>query len=374
MMDERTYPSREVGQYLNAKFISIKMQVDSTGKDDEQIKGMYGDVRKIVHQYNVQSLPSFLFFSPDGKIVHRDIGYKNGSDFIRLAMNAIDSSRQVYALLNNYRQGKRNYMIMPYLSSALSTFDKQLGNEISEDYINHYLLKMKNDELFTKGNIYFIAQSIESSKGPGFNFVLNHSLQVDNTMGRDYTENIISSIIKEEEIDPPLFKDSSLTADEPQWNKIAKAIRSKYGKYYSIRTILDAKLQWYESKTQWPDYCKTLVQRVEKYGPFGPGDIYFQYDGVAWDIFLHSTSKMELMKALDWSDSSLGQVPPNVQCLDTYANILYKLGRKDEAIIWEQKALDMENRMAQKKGRTKGYFTDIFSATLTKIKEGKPTW
>jgi len=374
LMDERTYPSEKVGQYVNTRFISVRMQVDSSEKDDEQIKNMYADVRKIVQQYDVHSFPSFLFFSPDGKIVHRDIGYKDDSDFIKLAMNATDSNRQVYTLLNNYRQGKRNYKIMPHLSSAVNVFDKQLGDVIVDDYITNYLLKLGNNQLFTKGKIYFIGQAIQNSKGAAFNFVLHHSVQVDSVTERNYAGNILSFIIKKEEIDPLLWRDKKPTANTPHWNKIASAVRKKYGKYYSGRTLLDAKLQWYESKTEWPDYCKVLIQRVEKYGPFGPGDTFFQFNGVAWYLFLHSSDKKELMEALAWSDSSLQQVPTNVQCLDTYANLLYKLGRKHEAIEWEQRALDMENQAAQKKGKMKGYFTDIFSATLTKIERGEPTW
>lgn len=373
-MDEKTYPSEKVGQYVNPRFISVRMQVDSTDQDDEQIKGMYGDVHKMVQQYSVHSFPSFLFFSPEGKLMHRDVGYKNDSDFIILAMNATNPGRQVYTLLESYQHGKKDYSVMPNLSSAVNVFDKQMGDIIVDDYITNYLLKLDHSQLFTKDKIYFIGQSIQSSEGVAFNFILHHSAQVDSVMWRDYAEKIISFIIKKEEIDPLFQRDNKSTAHIPHWTKITLTIRKKYGKFYSGRTILDAKLQWYESKTEWLDYCKALVQRVEKYGPFGQGDIYFQFDGVAWDMFQHSTDKNELRKALAWSDSSLKQVPINVQCLDTYANLLYKLGKREEAIGWEQKALDMENQMAQSRGKMKGYFTDIFSTTLTKMKSDEPTW
>ncbi len=44
--------------------------------------------------------------------------------------------------------------------------------------------------------------------------------------------------------------------------------------------------------------------------------------------------------ALDWSKRSF-QDKPNPMYMDTYANILYKMGKKDEAIAWEQKASDL---------------------------------
>ena len=50
--------------------------------------------------------------------------------------------------------------------------------------------------------------------------------------------------------------------------------------------------------------------------------------------------------------------------IDTYANLLYKLGKKDEAITWEQKALDLAPE-----GEKKSY-----EETLDKMKKGEKTW
>jgi hypothetical protein len=50
--------------------------------------------------------------------------------------------------------------------------------------------------------------------------------------------------------------------------------------------------------------------------------------------------------------------------LDTYANLLYKLGKKNEAIAWQQKAVD-----ASSENERPGYQT-----TLDKMKKGEKTW
>ena len=52
--------------------------------------------------------------------------------------------------------------------------------------------------------------------------------------------------------------------------------------------------------------------------------------------------------------------------IDTYANLLYKTGKKDLAVEWEQKAL---NILKQNNEDYAGY-----QETLDKMKKGEKTW
>ena len=57
----------------------------------------------------------------------------------------------------------------------------------------------------------------------------------------------------------------------------------------------------------------------------------------AWTVFQNCSDETCLKNALEWSKRSF-EKEQNPAYMDTYANILYRLGRKDEAIEWEQKA------------------------------------
>jgi hypothetical protein len=50
--------------------------------------------------------------------------------------------------------------------------------------------------------------------------------------------------------------------------------------------------------------------------------------------------------------------------MDTYANLLYRLGRNDEAIEWEEKVVTLNPNPKDEE----------FVETLKKMKAGKPTW
>jgi hypothetical protein len=54
--------------------------------------------------------------------------------------------------------------------------------------------------------------------------------------------------------------------------------------------------------------------------------------------------------------------------MDTYANLLYKLGRKDEAIRFQEKAV--ETAIENKEDMALASLKD----NLAKMKKGQPTW
>ncbi len=59
-----------------------------------------------------------------------------------------------------------------------------------------------------------------------------------------------------------------------------------------------------------------------------------------------------LQSAIAWSQRSMdlwkanfpGSNLENPAYLDTYAHLLYKMGRKDEAITWLEKAVEVQNK------------------------------
>jgi tetratricopeptide (TPR) repeat protein len=84
----------------------------------------------------------------------------------------------------------------------------------------------------------------------------------------------------------------------------------------------------------------------------------------AWTVFQNCPDMTCVADALDWSKRSFKD-QPNPAFMDTYANILYKMGRKDDAITWEQKAADLTPAADEKAG---------YLSTIDKMKKGEKTW
>jgi tetratricopeptide (TPR) repeat protein len=132
---------------------------------------------------------------------------------------------------------------------------------------------------------------------------------------------------------------------------------------------MDYQLKYYKTIKNWQDYSELLIHRVREYGAFGPiPNVDFNLNNHAWDLFQHSSNKEQLMQALAWSDSAVNLVENSSQkqnlanWMDTKANILYKLGRVEEAIALENKVVALN------------FKSKVFQRNLEKMKSGQPTW
>ena len=89
-----------------------------------------------------------------------------------------------------------------------------------------------------------------------------------------------------------------------------------------------------------------------------------QLNEFAWNIFLHGENDESVKQAQAWSKKSLsGKDIDNPMYMDTYANLIYRLGNVEEAIRWEAKALKLEKEDKES-----------YQKTIEKMKAGEKTW
>jgi hypothetical protein len=88
-----------------------------------------------------------------------------------------------------------------------------------------------------------------------------------------------------------------------------------------------------------------------------------QLNDFAWNVFLNCSDMACVEQALTWSKRSIDN-NEEPMFMDTYANILYKMGKKDEAIEWETKAMNLETSADK----------STYEQTLNKMKNGEKTW
>jgi thiol-disulfide isomerase/thioredoxin len=373
-MDNYVYSNEEIGKITNDRFIAVRMQMDTTANDNLNTKAWYKDVSMAKEQYSVNTFPTFVFLSPDGKIVHKEIGAKTKEQFEELLTVALDSNRQFYVLLEKYKNGARDYLTMPYLiKMARSYEDKELAELIGRDYIDNYLMHASYQDLMTKENIRLLSSFVTTTQNKIFDFFYqNSSRAIDSIIGEKfYAQRVADYAITKEFISPKLVL-ATKNGSKPQWRKMYKAIKTKFDKSWATRNLIEAKIRWYGYNNIWRLNAKYNIAKIEKYGldtsAMGRGFV----NNMIWEVFFeHSNNKKRLKKASRWMVELIKSDPLEPVFLDTYANLLYKSGRKNEAIQQENKAALLEQNRASKNNSTAN---KVYIETLEKMKRGEKTW
>jgi thiol-disulfide isomerase/thioredoxin len=359
-MDKNIFPDKEVGKFINEKFISVKVQMDKTKNDVPVIQSWYRDAAMLKSNYAISAFPTYLVFSPDGEPLHRFTGAsKTGAEFIDKTKNALNASTQYYKTVHQYKEHKNDSAFLRNaIKVALSSSDRKMAAEIGNYYID-VVNPMAKDNLIT------LRLTTLTSKDKSFKFFLENAKAVNAVMGAKYAETIVGAVLYEDDL-KPYFEAGKTTSD---WRKLTVMLKKKYH-ILNPKTIDRYEAAYYLRKNDTARFEKAMLSYVEKY------ESQFNEDELndhAWTAVSICENKDILEMALKWSEKSLELVdksPSSNYCnfMDTYANIFYKLGRKEDAINWEKKALEIATRDKKEK------IAKAIAVNMEKMEKGEKTW
>jgi tetratricopeptide (TPR) repeat protein len=299
-----------------------------------------------------------------------------GSDFLKTAAEALDPNKQYCVLLENYLTGKKDYSRLPYLSvMAKNMKDDSLAIQVAADYLHNYLNVQDEKEIFQKKNFQFIESffPLLTSKDHFFQFIYRNTEKIDSIINRAGAgKSYVERIIRKEEIDPAVWPVNKPMTAAPSWGKLTVLIQKKYNRWYAEKTVLDAQYDWSVRNKDTGQIIKYRMKQIDDYGMDTVGLGWVFISDFTWNyVFGYCKNKDTLNKAAGLVAMIIKNHPDDAPCFDTYANLLYKAGRKDEAIEWEQKASELEREDAKKKNKQPDM---AYSNTLDKMKKGLPTW
>jgi thioredoxin-related protein len=402
-MDENVLSDHEVTDFLNSHFITIKLQMDQTANDTEKTKKWSDFAKEFSKKYDVKAYPSYLVFTADGNIIHRFSGSAKKDYFISNVENSLNKKTQYYFVKENYtRYSKDSSFLFKAMNICLEANDKVLAKKILDKYLH-----VTHNPL-TKESIITLSQLIDSSGDRSFQIFLSKSQNINKIMEKDgFTEKQLAKVLKREWIDPVFIgkdeiRDWSLTANKitakyPALNKQTLKlllagfqngiIKHELFPFYrsqtavnwdSMRVVLanrypnadlDEPLSKEEfkdisSRKEWEKAAQLTLQYLDKYAS---SLTYMEINDYVWDhVFQHSADTSYLKRALKWSRYTVDKLD-DPHFLDTYANLLYKLGEKDNAILFENKALAAAVKTQQKDIKS-------YEETLYKMTKGIKTW
>jgi thioredoxin-related protein len=377
-MDREVYTADLVGKYVNARFVSIKIQLDTAKADDEATRQLYATAAELQRHFSINTLPTYLFFSSDGRVVHRGQGYKTPEEFIKLCAKATDSLTQYYTLLDKYDQGIKDYSYYPYLCSLSSEFgNHSLAAVLGTEYKTNYLDRLPLDSFATTENLEFINQYAVNTVHSGdqfFRLCYNYPEKVAALTDTQFANFWVNKVITTEIVDSELWTSSGKPlAIRPKWDRLMRQIAKKYPKADAKAIIINAQLDYYEKTENRKQHTKVFINKVQTYGIASLG---ITPANTIQMVMMKTNDKKALAKAIDWL-KILIQNTDSARRPDIYGNlagVLYKAGRNREAIdymkknllYWEQSIIPAMGKTAQE--------VEVYQAKLDlldKMKKGE---
>lgn len=387
-MSKDIFPLTEVGKVYNENFICY------------QLDGEKGDGIQIVNKYGVRVYPTYLFIKADGTLYYKASGTMSAKDFIALSIKAlteINDPKPIAVWNKEYLEKKGDpKFILDYMTkrsmlgmSTVSLFDEYLklipdeertsataielykkeGNYLKVNSLAYKnLLKNKNTfvgKLFGYTHIYLLAGVMNTMRDAATS--KNELLLAAAIDAYDQLPEI-SSLKQKDEIYMEYYR---RTGDTNNYFRYAKDFCNnqlmKISKD-SIEKKDKLAIQQIEKQFIADVFAKidsTQLAHLKEFSAHAERNrIGESLNNIAWEVFQQVSDKDLLSNALSWSKRSLELSPKNPSWLDTYANLLYKLGQKQEAISVEEQALCFAD-----KKNIKG-----LEDTLRKIKANEKTW
>lgn len=176
MMASQVLAQKKVGDYMNDKFVSVKIDME---------KGEGPDVKK---RYGVKAYPTFLVIQPDGTLIHQVVGYCEPDKFIKQVGESFDPSKATETLRARYNGGERNRQFMlNYLDVLLAIGDRSVRKVAQEIFTG-----LNEEEKFSP-DYWFLYENMElNTVGVDmYNFLLANRERFNMIIGKERVDNFL---------------------------------------------------------------------------------------------------------------------------------------------------------------------------------------
>lgn len=323
-MSENVFTNDTVGKFFNENFINMKLDMDTKKEAG----------KKLAEKYQINCYPTYLFIDSDDNVVYRFSGGMPATDFITSSKKALNPLQQFSTLKNKYGSG------MITSAEFLQYLVIREGSCLSiNDELSSYFETQDSDDLSSRGNWNILQRYTPPYDSKIFQYLIKHRIEFDMRYSTDSVGNIIRTVYKKQ---ISKYLPYGKTPDTVSYYALRQNIADlKFPE--SNELILTGDVWLYYNTGNWNAYAKNAITYVNDYVA---KDDFGTLNNMAWNFYEHVDGQNYLDIATTWVQQSL-QLRVGYFNLDTYAGLLYKRGKYEEALEQVTKALDL----GKKEGR-----------------------
>lgn len=303
------FPREDVGAYFNANYISYSLDMEK------------GEGIELAKKYGVQAYPTHLYFDSKGELVHRAVGGGSGDEmaasFIKWAQDARDPSQQLYTLKRRFDKGERDVAEMYRL--MMGAADASMPE--AEYYALEYFRTVPESELYAEKNFKALTMLTDDFDHPGWGILMRNRAEFVKHFGEAKVDAIGLRVAAGK-----MRQAEGMKNYGEKLFTTASASFKKATDPNDIKALGRIIIAWHESKEDWTAYATDAVRYVEA----GRIDNANELNELAWAFYEHVDDKAMLAKAATWAETALSK-ETSYAIADTYASVLFKLGRREDA-------------------------------------------
>lgn len=397
-MSQDIFPLEAVGDVFNANFVCCQIDAEK------------GEGIELAKKYNVTAYPTYLFIKSDGALFYRSLGSMPSANFIEEAQKALVECKDPKSITDweaEYLQkksdpqflldymNKRTRLELPntalfneYLQlipeaertsqQVMTLYQKEGENLTVNDFAFQHLLTNKavflKDATLSMYAYMYLQRGIEKtvkiatqsknealleSAIAAFNQV--PELSASKSKEEFYMEYYLGTNDTDKYVKyATLFCNNRLMTLTPDSILKKDSLNAQVfqAQLDSLASTPNPSLDLSKIDSNQLKQVLAMVEHMER------DRVSSALNKNAWYFFEHITDVNSLQDALRWSERSVQLVPNKSTFIDTYANLLYKLGRKEEAIAKEKEALRYSSI------NEAGNYAEV----IGKMESGEKTW
>ncbi len=312
LMASKVFTNEDVGDFYNHNFVNFKIDVEKAK-----------DGPSFAQQYKIRSYPTMLFIGSDGSVIHKIVGARRALPFIEEGKKGLYDESQLDKLAEQYEGGDRDPAFMRKYINLLHVSGGPAYQRISSEYFK----SLTEETLKEKENLRLIFNQADRLTAKPFKMILENKALFMEEFGEDKVANkiMVTSL--------RTVKDAINDRDEELFQEVLSTLEANAGEDADIDIYL-VKLEYFQGIEKWVEYQQIATEFLNEYEVEDARLL----NTIAWNFYKNVEDEEGLALAEEWAKTSV-RVKSAYHNNDTYASLLYKNGKKAEAIEVAEKAI-----------------------------------
>lgn len=318
-MRDSVYTNPSVGEFFNARFINIRIDMEKEGKE-------------LNRKFKAANFPTLIVLDSSGNTIHRIAGKKNAQDFLQFGIDAFTPERR----LSTYEQRFKSGQITPMQAYVYFGMLRRAGLD-NQAAINFYFDKIPDTDFVLQPYWRILYEQFSDVERP----LMDRFVRMREPLIAVYTADSVDNRILTSYNNSLMQKVQKL--DSLGYQEQLRKLKSKNDPLYD-KICAYAEISRMKLLSNWQEYIRLAPAFVDQYCKTD----YRRLNDISQTFYERCNDQEQLKQAVKWSEKAV-QLMDNYRNNHTLAALYYKTGKKDAAKNAAEHAItmakgEMENR------------------------------